>query len=171
MKKSEIAVIIVVVALVALCVVLLAPNGETVPHPTPLPTVPTSSVSETSTASVSTSTSTFSQQPLDAGVAWAIVQKLSDIEGKWGAAELRSKTSAVDAGADWSIPYAWQLTVDGYDCGVHELLIEDYRLAYCQGGKFDAGRRHAVKLSLRYTLDVDMLHVQIGEQLDTVLRR
>jgi len=104
--------------------------------------------------------------PAEAGLLWKAVVSLDPLEGSWGSktaeegwAELSSRDKTLENGGKWEYPYPWHVLVhppgqpSTYDCGVHELLMDDgktepWRVAYCEGGDLPPGRRHAKRLVL-----------------------
>lgn len=100
---------------------------------------------------------------------WEPVTNLDTVEGSWGSkdneegwAEVSSRATAKENGDPWRYPYPWHLllhppeTEVTYDCGFHESLEEpadagahSWRVAWCEGGELEEGRRHAKRLVLR----------------------
>ena len=97
---------------------------------------------------------------------WGPVINLNYVEGLWGSkdaeegwAEFTSKATAKEKGERWKYPYPWHLLLHPpeaphtYDCGFHSKLMDDgyrlgWRVAWCEGGDLEKGRRHAKRLLL-----------------------
>lgn len=121
---------------------------------------------------------------------WAPVLHLRYAEGLWGSkdaaegwAEVTSKASTEEKGGKWRFPYPWHLLLHPpdtdytYDCGFHEELMDadgfiGWRLAWCEGGTLNEGRRHArrVFFSKRETV-VEFLRINLQGLADVELDR
>jgi hypothetical protein len=148
------------------------------PEPAPDADVPTSS-----TQGVLTTTSSL--EPT-----WAPVHHLRYAEGLWGSkdaaegwAEVSSRAEVTEKGGEWRYPYPWHLllhppdTSYTYDCGFHEELLDadgfiGWRLAWCEGGTLNEGRRHArrVFFSKRETV-VEFLRINLQGLAEVELDR
>lgn len=123
---------------------------------------------------------------------WGPVLNLMDVEGSWGSqddenegwAELTSKRATLERKEQWRYPYPWHLLLHPpkadftYDCGVHEGMEDaggllGWRVGWCEGGSFEKGRRHAVKIFFheKETFDYQLILINLHEVTKVELER
>ena len=117
-------------------------------------------------ASPSTAPPTPSTAPSAVPTAWAVVETLGSVEGRWGVpVDSKGAWASIQKGKS---PYPWRVTFamseedSEYDCGAYEQLTDDWRVAYCKGGNLGDGRR-ALRLTLHVKPDApEQLRIQLS---------
>lgn len=123
-----------------------------------------------------TDTLTPSTSSLPPAPAWAVVETLGSVEGRWGVpSDVKGSWAVLERGKS---PYPWRVTFTTeedqpeYDCGVYEQLTDYWRVAYCKGGGLEGGRR-ALRLILRIKPDSpEQLRIRLtGIDVELILGR